>query len=385
MKGINYLAGITLGVFTAAATLADAQVSVENVPIDLGFSGFVHADYGTGNRYSTAVGQDRLGVTKSLLLLTASTEDVQAILDFGGTVLTDSNVAPANGGNNVGIKDAYVVIGAGKPTGFSFLAGAQPLLFGLRPNGYPSDSSLQGNIDYGAGGAFAVSQQAGPAVIGIYKFTPDLSLRFGTFDLAQSNAINNTTPATNGSKLKDNFFILLRAKNLADTGLYGTLGGERIYVGASGFLVGLSSTPVVDASRTIYSVGIGLKQSIFDVSVEYIHLAAAIVNTQSDESYIRAHAEVQPLPRWTAYADYSNAHELGASTYRIGGAWQFRRHLGLTVEYSKDDFSANNRLYSGTTFVLGTPAGTLGSNVPVYGGNRSSNVESFDARLTFTF
>jgi hypothetical protein len=384
MRAFNCIAGIGIGALASAAALADTKVSVDDVPVNLAFSGFIRADYGNGDRYSAADGEDRLGVTKALLLLSASTEDIQAILDFGGTALTDSNVAPANGGNNVGIKDAFIVIGAGKATGFSFSAGAQPLLFGLKPNGYPSDSSLQTNIDYGADGAFAVSQQAGPALIGTYGFTPDVSVRFGAFDLAESNAVNATTPATNGSKLKDNLFVLLRGNNLGGTGVYGTVGAERIYVGASGALVGLSSGPVVDTGKAIYSAGIGLKQSIFDVSVEYIHLDAAIVNTQSDEHYIRAHAQVTPVTGWTAYADYSNGHELGASTYRIGGNWQFRRHLALTVEYSKDQFSSTNELYSGSTFVV-SGGGTVVSEVPTFGGNRPANIESVDARLTFTF
>lgn len=384
MPRIRAIAMIGAGALVSSMVLADARLTVDDYPVDLSWSGFIRADYGNGDRYAAADGEDRLGVTKALLLLTASTQDVQAILDFGGTALTDSNVVPGNGGNNVGIKDAFIIVGAGKVTGFSFSAGAQPLLFGLKPNGYPSDSSLQPNIDYGADGAFAVSQQAGPSLIGTYKFTPDLSVRFGTFDLAESNAVNTTTPATNGSKLKDNLFLLLRGNNLGGTGLYGTVGAERIYVGGSGALVGSTSFPVVDSGRGIYSAGVGFKQSLFDVSVEYIHLDKAIVNTRSDERYIRAHAEVHPAPQWTAYADYSNGNELGASTYRIGGAWQFRRHLGLTVEYSRDQFSSTNGLYSGTTSVFGAGGVVIGQ-VPVYGGVRPPDIESVDARLTFTF
>ena len=382
MRTIKHVAGMI--VFVLTSTAGATEVSVDDVPVSLEFNGFIRADYGNGDRYGGATGNDRLGITKSLLLMTARTEDIKAVLDFGGTALSDSNVVPANGGNNVGIKDAFIVIGAGKTVGFSFSAGAQPLLFGLRPNGYPGDSSLQPNIDYGADGAFAVSQQAGPALIGTYKFTPDLSVRFGTFDLAESNAINNTTPASNGSKLKDNLFVLLRGANLLGSGVYGTLGAERLYVGASGTLVGLSSAPIVDHAKTIYSAGIGIKQRLFDVSVEYIHLAAAIENTRSAERYLRAHAEVQPATDWTVYGDYSNGHQLGASTYRLGADWQFRRHLGATLEYSKDRFSSSNGVFSGTTFVIAN-GGLFAGNVPVYGGVIPGNVASIDARLTFTF
>ncbi len=361
----------------SATALADANLSVNDVPITLDWSGFVRADYGNGDRYPVADGEDRLGTTKSFLVLSANTEDIQTILDFGGTALSQ-----LQGGTDIGIKDAFIVIGAGKITGFSFSAGAQPLFFGLKPNGYPGDSSLQPNIDYGQDGAFAVSQQAGPAVIGTYKFTPDVSIRFGAFDLAESNTGNSTT-ATNGSKIKDNLFILLRGNNLGGTGLYGTLGAERIYVGLPGGPLGTQGGgPVggamVDDSKNIYSAGVGFKQDIFDISVEYVHLDRAIVNTQDNERYIRAHASVQPVTDWTVYADYSNGHEIGVSDYRIGAIWQFRRHLAFTAEYSRDNYKSTNELYNGGySSVTGTGA--------VYGTTPSKNVQSVDLRLTFTF
>lgn len=342
--------------------LAQSTMSISNVPLTLGWSGFIRADYGDGSRYPVADGEDVLGISKSFLVLTANTEDIQAVLDFGASVLTDANVNPNDNGQ-VGVKDAFIVIGAGKATGFSFSAGAQPLLFGLKPNGYPGDSSLVPNIDYGVDGAFAVSQQAGPSLIGDYKFTPDESLHFGAFDLAQSNAISGFTLATNGSKLKDNLFLLWRGNHLLNTGAYATAGAERTYVGSAG-------GEVVDRDRPIFSAGVGFKQGPVDVSVEYIHLDSAIVNTATGERYIRAAASVQPADQWIVYADYSNGHELGASTYRIGASWQFRTHLAFTVEYAKDDFSSNG-IYTGTGAVYGT--------VP------SPNIQSGNVRLTFTF
>jgi hypothetical protein len=317
------------------------------------------------------------------LLLSATTQDIQAVLDVGGTGLSQTF-----GGSDIGIKDAFIVIGAGKTTGFTLSAGAQPLLFGLQPNGYPSDSSLQANIDYGADGAFAVSQQAGPSVIGVYEFTPQISVRFGVFDLAQSNTGNSTT-ARSGSKIGDNNFVLLRGTHLGGTGLYGTLGFERIYVGLAGGPLGTQGGgPVggtqIDDSKNIYSAGIGYQQGIVDARVEFIHLDAAIVNTQSSERYIRAHAAVNPVPLWTVYADYSNAHQLGATDYRLGGSWQLRKHLALTAEYSKDIFSSSNTVYNGDNLLDSGINPATGNNNP-YGATPLANVESVDLRLTFTF
>jgi hypothetical protein len=372
--GNLYLASAVVCGLGSSIALADSTVTVDDVPVNLAFSGFVRADFGAGDRYPTAYGEERFGSSKDLLLLSATTEDVQAILDFGGTIFNDG---VDNG--SAGIKDAFIIVGAAKKTGFSFSVGAQPLLFGLRPNGYPGDSSLQANIDYGADGGFAVSQQAGPSIIFNYKFTPDESLRFGAFDLAESNSAN-VTQATDGSKIKDNLFLLWRGNNIANTGLFATVGAERIYVGLAGGPIG-GTGPYVDATKAIYSAGVGYKNQFIDASVEYIHLDGAIVNTESDERYVRAHVDVSPAPHWTAYADYSNGHELGASTYRIGGIWQFRKHLGFTAEYSKDVFSSSNGLYAGYSF-----DGTTGSTPAyVYGTTPAANVESVDFRFTFTF
>ena len=382
-RGLALSALLGVSLVVSGAALADATLTVDDYTVTLAWSGFVRADYGTGDRYSVADGEDRLGFTKSLLLLSATTQDIQAILDFGGTGLSQ-----AFGGSDIGIKDAFIVIGAGSDSKFFVSAGAQPLLFGLRPNGYPSDSSLQANIDYGADGAFAVSQQAGPSVIGVYKFTPDISVRFGVFDLAESNT-GNATQATSGSKIGDNNFVLLRGDKIAGTGLYGTLGFERIYVGLPGGPLGTQgggpvAGPQVDDSKNIYSAGIGFKQGIVDASIEYIHLDAAIVNTQSSERYIRAHVAVNPAPQWTVYADYSNANQLSATDYRIGGSWQFRKHLALTAEYSKDIFDSSNNLYNGENLLESGINPATGSFNP-YGTTPPSNVESVDLRLTFTF
>jgi hypothetical protein len=371
MKHLGLACLASAALCTAASEVrADTSIAVSDIPVTVGFSGFIRADYGSGNRYPKSDGEDRLGISKSFLVLTADTEDVRAILDFGASALTDTDVNPNDDGR-VGIKDAFIIVGAGHPTGFSFSAGAQPLLFGLKPNGYPGDSSLTPNIDYGAAGGFAVSQQAGPSIIGNYKFTPDESLRFGAFDLVANNALNGYTTATNGSKLKDNLFLLWRGNNLFATGLYATAGAERLYVGTA-------NGRVVDDSKPIFSAGVGFKQGIVDVSVEYIHLDKNIVNTESDERYIRAAVSVQPATDWTVYGDYSNGHELGASTYRIGGSWQFRRHLALTLEYSKDQYKSSNEVYAQGV------APPFGSG-PLFGATIPTNVESVDARLTFVF
>ena len=375
---------LIVAAFNAAAVscvVADTTVSVDDVPVALDFNGFVRADYGNGNRYAVADGESRFGTTKSFLVIGMKTDNVRAILDFGGTILTNTK-SGGDASGNVGFKDAFIIVGDASPTGFSFSVGAQPLLFGLRPNGYPGDSSLQANIDYGSvPGAFNVSQQGGPSIIGTYKFTPDESVRFG----AGEGQFTGTPYAynlnsTNGSKLQHNLFALWRGNSIGGTGLYATAGYERLYVGGR-----------YDSSKSIYSAGLGFKQQWFDVSAEYIHLDRDIIDAvldlggiggsqayiNSNEHYIRVHAEASPVKPYTIYVDYSHAQELGASTYRIGGNWQYRKHLSLMVEFSRDRYSGNNQVY--TTAATGG-AGFPGLAVPP---NRSS--QSVDARLTFNY
>jgi hypothetical protein len=341
MKNVEFRNVVRVASCAALFTggLADMQAARgDDAPVSLSVGGFIRADYGSGDRYPQQNGQDQLGISKAALAINATTEDIKGVFVIGGTRLSDST---SNG--SVGIKDAFIVIGAGKATGFTFSAGAQPLLFGLRPNGYPGDSSLQGNIDYGADGAFNVSQQAGPSLIGSYAFSADQSLRFGVFDPDGYG----TTPGTSGSKISKNGFLLWRGANLFGSGLYATLGAEQVYVGG-----------LVDDSKPIYSGGVGFRQGQFDVSLEYIHLDRTITNTSADEQYLRAHTSLQATSEWNVYFDYSSADKLGATDYRLGANYQFRKHLAFTAEVSKDDFNARN----------GSP-----------------NVQSIDARLTFTY
>src|SRR5215831_3101342 len=316
VRGASLLASTGIAFSTLAATGEQLDVSV---------GGFIRADYGVGDRYPVSSGGDRLGISKAALSVTAQQDDIKGVFVVGGQALTDGD--PNNNGN-VGIKDAFIVVGAGKTQGFWFSVGAQALLYGLKPNGYPGDRSLQPSIEYGGAGGFAVSQQAGPSIVGTYAFTPNESLRFGAFDLNSSNA--HAAP-TNGSKLTNNFFLLWRGANLFDTGLYATAGAESIYVGGT-----------VDTSRVLASAGIGYKQGIFDASIEYVHLDKDIVARPDDERYIIAEFTVQPIPDWTFYADYSNGHEIDAKTYRIGANYQWRKHLAFSVEGSKDDVRAGN-------------------------------------------
>ena len=287
------------------------------------FSGFIRGEYGVGDRYPEARGEDRLGISKAALAADVRYEGIQGVFVIGTERLTDGN--PDNDGN-VDIKDAFIVIGGQKERGFSASIGAQALLFGLKPNGYPGDRSLQPSIEFGGAGAFAVSNQAGPSLIGTYKFSPAVSVRFGAFDLDSDNG-TGLFPPTDGSSLGDNLFVLVRANDLLMPGLYAAAGLESIYVGGA-----------VNDSKSIATVGVGFKQGLIDASVELMQLDAEIVGATDDERYVVAELALLPNDQWTVYFDWADASESEANTLRVGAHYQLMRHLILSAEYSKDEF-----------------------------------------------
>lgn len=148
---VRWLLASSLCPVLSTLALADTRMTVADTPVVVGVGGFIHADYDTGDRFSNLVGKDVLGISNAALAITPTTEGIKGVFVIGTTALTDGNINPDHNGQ-VGIKDAYIIVGYNKEVGFSFSAGAQPLLFGLKPNGYPGDSSLQGNIDYDAAG-----------------------------------------------------------------------------------------------------------------------------------------------------------------------------------------------------------------------------------------
>jgi hypothetical protein len=304
--------------------LSSAVWAADDLP-DVDVGGFIRVDYGAGDRYPESRGEDRLGVSKAALAISAQQDDIKGVFVIGTEALTDGN--PNNDGN-VDIKDAFIVLGAGKQTGFWFSLGAQPLLFGLKPNGYPGDHSLQPSIEYGGAGGFAVSNQAGPSLIGTYGFTPSQSVRFGAFDLDRGNG---QAPPTDGSNISDNLFIQWRGSQLGGTGLYATAGVEMLYVGGA-----------VDDSAALFAAGLGYRQGPFDISLEATRLDSDIVGTADNELYLVAELAFKPNQDWTLYFDVANADELDANTYRLGADYRWRKHVTFSAEISEDDVAGND-------------------------------------------
>jgi len=198
--------------------------------------------------------------------------------------------------------------------------GAQPLLFGLKPNGYPGDRSLNPSLEYLSG----VSGQAAPAVIGDYSLSDLMNFRFGVFDQASAGIDNNGD--LEGSSISDNIFLQLTLKSGEGDGIYGNFGYESAYS---------SST---NSSEPIIVFGAGFNSDTIDLSFEYISLDIAFGEEadRDDETIMVVELGFQVNDDNMAYVDVSRADEADYDTLRVGLNHQTNNHTTLSAELARD-------------------------------------------------
>jgi hypothetical protein len=314
-----------------AVTQAAKNINFDSDDLNIDIGGFIRADAGIGDRYGDAHDDDRIAISKSALAILPSYKNVKGVFVVGGE-LSSVNDANNDEDGNIDIKDAYITLTFGN---LDAIVGAAPLLFGLKGEGYPGDHTIQPSVEFGGGGAFAVSNQAGPSVIADWKFMENASLRVGVFDqkdYQDSGAKAASDPTVdNGSGISDNVFIQVRGDNLMDSGVYASAGYETRYVGDT-----------VDDSKDIWAVGAGWKSGMFDISAEYQSLDEAFNATADDESYVIVEALLTPADRYRVYLDYSKADELDVTTWRAGANYDYNKHTVFSIEYSKDDLDTDD-------------------------------------------
>lgn len=320
--------GLIATVLSGAVCMAHANADTNEglvEELDISIGGFIRADYGNGDRYPENQGEDRLGITRAALAATATYENVKGVFVVGTEVTSE---ADANTDGNVDIKDAFIVISELGGSPFNLSVGAQPLLFGLKPNGYPADHTIQASVEYGAGGGLAVANQAGPSIIVDANFGA-VNIRGGFFDVDSETSV---TLSDNGSALTDNFFVQAYFSDIAGSGVYGVAGVETIYVDE------------VNDAESITSIGLGWKNDVFDLSAEYITLDETINGTVDEETYTVVEAAFKVTKALNFYFDYSTADVAEFDTIRTGLNYDYNKHTVFTIEYSQDNFelSAND-------------------------------------------
>ncbi|NRB36904.1 MAG: hypothetical protein HRU20_00385 [Pseudomonadales bacterium] len=288
--------------------------------VDISVGGFVRADIGFGDRYGDAAEEDRIGVSKTALAVTAVSGNNSAVLVIGAEA---DSVPNSNNLGDVGIKDAFIVLDKFLAENLTVSLGAQPLLVGLKPNGYPGDRSINTSIEYGAGGAFAVSNQAGPSVIANFSINESHDIRFGFFD---RQGYNNDVLNPEGSSISDNLFIQWRGTNLGGSGVYAIVAYEMIYVGGA-----------ANDSDDIVAAGVGWGNEVLDLSFEYNMLGSSINATADDESYMIAEATFNLSDDLLFYLDYSMADEMDFTTIRLGTNFYYDKHTMFSAEIAEDE------------------------------------------------
>lgn len=309
-----------LTTFTVTTLLLMPNISWAEVEVDIG--GWLRAEYGVGERYEDDKGDnDTLGVSKAALSVTANHHNYEAVLVVGMSEMSgDSN---ANG--DVTVKDAFIVWRELGGTDFTLSAGIQPLMFGLKASGYVDDRTLQGSLEFGGAGGFAVSNQAGPAIILEYNAGETLSWSFGAFDTTErKGAVGPVTE--DGSTLAKNQFVQFKYDS---DGLYGVAGVERRYIGGE-----------VDDSKIIYDIGLGYNADTFDASLEYIHMDRGFVDLLDDEAYVIAEVAYHISKDTSVLLDWSTATESNIDTLRLSYTHQIDKALEFHVAYAIDDIPA---------------------------------------------
>ena len=323
------------GYFSFIAALCAVDVSAEDntlEEVETKVGGFIRADYGYGDRYPVSQGEDRLGVSKAALAVNTNYDGVKGVLVFGTEITTEED---ATTDGDVDVKDAFIVLENIGNSGINFSVGAQPLLFGLKPNGYPGDRSLQGSLEYGAQGLFAVSMQAGPSVIFNADLINGVNLRAGVFD---RNSYDPDIEIEDGASLIDSGFVQISLTDLFGTGIYGVVGGESLFL------------DLENDAEGIVTLGLGWTNDWFDFSTEVVGLQDTIIENQlensrgltldleEDEIYTIVEASIKPTKSTQLYADYSSARELELDTTRVGLHYNMNKHTLLTAEFSRDGF-----------------------------------------------
>ncbi len=317
---------------TSAQEPDDVLYQVQS-SVDIELHGFVRIDYGAGKHYPKEIGRDQLGISKMALETHAKWDNYTFIAALGSTILSDDPDAPGNSIVDTSFKDLFVVIDEVGGSQADLSVGAQPLLFGLKPAGYPGDRTILPSIEFGGSGAFAVSNQAGAAAVADYPLGDVGSIQVGLFDT--SSTTFGAPVSADGSSLYKNYFGQVRLDSVDSEGLYGVIGLEGLYVGGA-----------VDDTEPITDIGVGYKQGNYDVSLEYIRLDENITSTADDESYVIAELTVSPSDRWELLADYATADELDTETVRLGARFDVQDHVYLQLEFAHDDIDGSSDLDS---------------------------------------
>ncbi len=156
---------------------------------DIDIFGWINAEYGRSSSPETigdSKGKDRLGIQQSALGLRVSKDKYKGVIAIGGDNLSNGD----GDGSNYAIRDAFIVYDNTEEGNFKFSVGAQPILFGLKPNGFPQDRSIRGSVEYGGAGGFNIGFQGLTSAKFDY-YISNFEVNAVVFDTNESSGNNN--------------------------------------------------------------------------------------------------------------------------------------------------------------------------------------------------
>ena len=320
-----------------SAMLASTGAFAADGDLELNIGGFVWGDVGFGDRYDGS-DDDQAGVSKAAITVSPEYGNTRAVVVLGAdNIFNDDHFNDGSGSGDTEFKEVFVGIKFDLAGGtFDTTLGKQPLLFGLKPNGWVGDRSIQSGLEFGGGTTtWDGMNTSGQVVTGLLfdwswggggsgsaassvGSDGTVSVRFGFFDTSEDG------PGDDASTLGENYILQIRADDLFGTGVYGVAGYEGVYQGAT------------DDTETLYTLGLGWEFNMFDLSLEYQSIAEEIMGTADDETLIIAEATFNLNEQWAFYVDYATADESEVDTLRVGAIYSYNDHLDFVIEYSDD-------------------------------------------------
>ena len=319
-----------------SALLAPAGAMAAGDDVELNVGGFIWGDVGFGDRYDGS-GDDSLNIEKAAVSISPEYKNTRAVVVLGVDNI-QNGTSNSNGGNGdeIGAVEAFAGIKWDLMGGsLDLTVGKQPLLFGLKPNGWVGDHTINQGLEYGSGnGVFGpgvnVSGQvatsaivdwswggsSGGSAVSSVGSDGSWSIRFGFADGIDAE-----------SKITDNWLLQVRGDDLFGMGLYGNAGYEQVDIGGS--------------SEGIISVGAGWAFDRFDLSLEYQGIDQNLVGTAGDETQIIAEAMFNLNETWSFYLDYATSDERDFDTTRLGAVWNYNDNFYFQLEYADDSSDIN--------------------------------------------
>jgi len=314
----------------AGVMAADVDLSAVDLnDVKLNVSGFMWADVGFGDRYDGS-DDDQVSIKKTALSIAPEYKNTRAELTLGVDNLLSDDPGSNGADDDINAVEAFIGINWDLAGGkFDLTVGKQPLLFGLKPNGWVGDHSVNQGLEYGSGNGAGgpgvnVSGQVQTGAIADWSFGggsgvvgPDgsWSVRFGMFD------------GDGDSSLTDNWLLQARVEDFLGLAVYGNAGYQQIDVGGS--------------SDNIISVGAGWIINQFDLSLEYQGIDRGIAGTADDETQIIAEAMWNFNETMSFYLDFATSDERSFDTTRLGALWNYNEHFYFQLEYANDSSDIN--------------------------------------------